>query len=178
MKTLQNVLKFIKSKKLSLRKLERILGLTNGRINYYKSGEIELPDEIIEKIVEKYSTELIAAGYSIVYLSTIGGKGKAIMSQEEKANFDNIIYDPQVPYQVNPPKIEIYTSSGKQSFNVANKDHIEVLNALLAEKEERQRETKQRAERAEEEKARLYLIIEQNLTTLLKITKVIDEKLG
>jgi transcriptional regulator with XRE-family HTH domain len=183
MRTLQNVLKFIDSKGLSIREFEESIGLSNSNISYYKGGNKELSADIIEKVVEKYSTELKAAGYSIIDLSSVGGKGKAIMNQEEKANLDkygiNFLEEPQVPYQINGPVIEIHTSSGKQSFNVpANKNEIKLLNALLAEKEERQKEAEQRAERAEEEKERLYTVIEQNLTTLLQVTKGINEKLG
>ena len=183
MKTLQNVIKFIDSKGLSKRELEENLGLSNSNLNYYLKENKELSLDIIDKIVEKYSTELITAGYSIIDLSSVGGAGKAIMNKEEKANLDkygiNFIEDAQVPYQINAPAIEIYTSSGKQSFNVpTNKNEIILMNALLAQNEERQKETEKRAERAEEDKERLYSVIEQNLTTLLQITKGIDEKLG
>lgn len=183
MRTLQNVLKFIDSKGLSVREFEENCGLSNASISYYKGGNKELSVDIIEKIVEKYSTELIAAGYSIIDLSSVGGAGKAIMNQEEKANLDkygiNFIEDPQVPYQINAPVIEIYTSLGKQSFKVpANKNEIMLMNALLAQNEERQKQTEQRAEKAEEEKERLYLIIEKNLTTILQVAKGINEKLG
>lgn len=183
MKTLQNVLKFIDSKGLSIREFEEKSGLSNSNISYYKNENKELSANIIEKIVEKYSTELIAAGYSIIDLSSVGGAGKAIMSQEEKANLDkygiNFIEEPQVPYQINAPVIEIYTSSGKQSFNVpANKNEIRLMNALLAQNEERQKETEQRAERAEQDKEWLYSVVEKNLTTLLQVAKGINEKLG
>jgi len=183
MKTLQNVLKFIDSKGLSVREFEENSGLSNGSINYCKRENKELSLENIDKIVEKFSTELIADGYSIVDLSSVGGAGKAIMNQEEKANLDkygiNFIEEPQVPYQINSPEIEIYTSSGKQTFNVPkNKDEIKLMNALLAENKERQKETEQRAERAEQDKEMLYSVIIKNLTTLLQITKGIDEKLG
>jgi transcriptional regulator with XRE-family HTH domain len=183
MKTLPNVLKFIESKGLSIREFEENLGLSNATISYYKNGNKELSTEIIEKIVEKHSTELIGKGYSIIDLSSVGGMGKAILNQEEKANIDkygiHFIEDPRVPYQINLPSIEIYTSSGKESFKVPeSKDEIKLMNALLAENKERQKDVEQRAERAEQEKERLYSVIEQNLTTLLQVTKGINEKLG
>jgi hypothetical protein len=183
MKTLQNVLKFIESKVRSIREFEETSGLSNGTINHCKRENKELSPENIEKIVGKYSTEFIADGYSIVDLSSVGGMGKAILNQEEKANIDkygiHFIEDPRVTYQINLPLIEIYTSSGKQSFKVPeSKDEIQLMNALLAENKERQKETEQRAERAEQEKERLYSVIEQNLTTLLQVTKGINEKLG
>jgi hypothetical protein len=83
-------------------------------------------------------------------------------------------------------QIEVNTSAGKKLFNVpANKNEIELLNTILAEKEKLQKESELRAEKAEQEKNKLYSVIEQNLsviqqnlTILLKVTNQIDEKLG
>jgi hypothetical protein len=194
MKTLQNVLKFIELKGFKTRVFEQEAGLSNGTLSKCFNRNAELSSENIDRIVEKFSTELIAAGFSIIDLSSVGGEGKAIMSQEEKANvikygvsfIESTVNEPSIPYQISDSAIEIYTSAGKKSFNVpANKNEVVLLNALLAEKDERQKESdlraekaEQRAQKAEQEKDRLLSIIEQNLTTLLQVAKGINDKLG
>ena len=81
-------------------------------------------------------------------------------------------------------KIEIHTSGKKFIIAADNKNEIKLLNAYLAEKDERHKESEQRAEkaekraeRAEQEKDRLFSMLE-GLTPLLQITKRIDDKLG
>jgi lambda repressor-like predicted transcriptional regulator len=186
MKTLNNVLKFIELKGMSTRSFEKETRLSNGTINNCLQREADLSEENIAKIVEKYSTELVEAGFHIIDLTSFGG-GKSIINKGELAKAEikvgkfghgiehGIVMEPLATYGHTKDDysslIQIKTAAGK-TLNITpeNRTEIELLNAFLAEKEERQKEAEQRAERAEKEKDRLYSVIEQNLTALLKIT--------
>jgi hypothetical protein len=146
---------------------------TKNYVSDILSGSKDITEIFLEKLEGEYSI-------SKTWIET----GIGLMINEETiANEPNANDDTNA---TSNSQIEVNTSAGKKFFNVpANKNEIELLNAVLAEKEKRQKESEQRAEKAEQEKNMLYSVIrqnlsviQQNLTTLLIVTNRIDQKLG
>jgi hypothetical protein len=137
MVTLTNVLKFIDLLDLSIRSFEAECGLSNGTITGSKNREVDLSIDNINKIVERYSTELSAKGFYVVDLTAFG-KGKAILNSEEKKNLQGPLVNKET--QPNPitKSIELKTASGKKVIIVPEGEtEFQLLNAFLEERDKR-----------------------------------------
>jgi transcriptional regulator with XRE-family HTH domain len=191
MKTLNNILKFIDLKGLSIRAFEKEVGLSNGTINNSLKRKADLSEENIEKIVEKYSKELRDYGFFIIDMTTMGG-GKSIINKDEKEkNYGNvgkygtgfsIVEETHIGYGKEDsstlPRIEIKTASGKKISVIAEgATEINLLNAFLEEREriikiiEDQFEA--RISELKENNDRLYNLLNSSLKDLSTVQKAI-----
>lgn len=178
MTTLNNVLKFIELKDISFRKFEAECGLSNGTLTGNKRNNVELSADNINKIVERYSTELKDAGYHIIDLSLVGG-GMLILNTYEKNNLANSIgasfgkssneYD---------SKIEIKTAAGKTiQLMPEGATEIALLNAFLEERERLitviDKQSEARIDDLKQNSDRLYTLLNSGLNDLSKVQKAI-----
>lgn len=81
---IDNILKFLKLRRMSAREFERSLDLGNATLSNTIKRGADLTDDIIIKVVEKYSTDLKEAGFEIIDLTQYN-KGYIIVEGERKS---------------------------------------------------------------------------------------------
>lgn len=81
---LDNILKFIKIRGISVRQFEKEIGASNGTLNNTAKRNADLSQDLIKAIVDKYSTELAETGFEVFDLAQIGLEGLAIRDANYK----------------------------------------------------------------------------------------------
>lgn len=192
MTTISNVLNFISQKGMSTRAFEEQAGLSNGTLSKVKPGN-DLSDENIDKIIERFSTELLEKGFIIFDLNVFGRSGNAIITQNQLIELKKRLGILGDLHQAALEPIEIKTASGKTiTIAVEGNNEITMLNALFEERDRfieeqkiRQRETESVAKKMEEhyqdaknDKEQLYGLLHKFKESLDTNLNVIQKNLG